>query len=188
MSLKYVHDTHSSDLVRDPLADGEVVYEGEFVTRNSAGELARLDPANDNLPDGIVVHHVGPLSDALVEHDEDYVAYEDLYKFEAANDDAPYYLPLSVGQRIQPQTIADMSLSEPTLSDGTEVGIVTIGSSGETRIVESGYTDSGTTYSEGGAGDFVLLGEIYQPLQYQRIEDNYDQRVPVRLTPKTFQP
>jgi len=186
MSLKYVFESDASQLRRDPLADGETVTEGEFVTRNRDGELARFDPANDTTPSGIIVHHVGSLSDALVEHDEDYVNYEDLYTFDAADGDAPYYLPLKVGQTIQPETVADTSLTEPSIGDGTEVGIVTIGSSGETRIVESGYSDGGTTYSESGAGDFVLLGEVYQEPQYKRLEDNYDQRVPVMLSQETF--
>lgn len=186
MSLKYVFESDESQLRRDPLASGESVTEGEFVYRNSDGELEQFDPANDTIPSGIVVHHVGKLSDALVEHDEDYVAYEDLYTFDGADGDAPYYLPLEVGQTIQPETIADTDLSEPSISDGTDVGIVTIGSSGETRIVESGYTDSGTTYSESGTGDFILLGEVYQEPQYKRLEDNYNQRVPVMLTQETF--
>jgi len=187
MSLKFVHNTAASQLRRDPLATGEDIYEGEFVTRTD-GELARFDPANDSLPDGIVVHHVGRLSDALVSHDEDYVSYSELYHYEAANDDRPYYLPLEAGQEIMPQTVKDTALTEPSISDGTVVGVVTIGSSGETRLVESGYTDSGTTYSESGAGDFIAIGEVYQEPQYKRIEDNYDQRLYVRLTPTEFQP
>lgn len=186
MSLKYVFESDASQLRRDPLASGETVTEGEFVYRDGNGELVQFDPATHSTPSGIIVHHVGSLSDALVEHDEDYVAYEDLYTFDAADGDAPYYLPLKVGQTIQPETVKDTSLTEPSIGDGTEVGIVTIGSSGETRIVESGYTDSGTTYSESGAGDFILLGEIYQEPQYKLLEDNYDQRVPVMLTQETF--
>lgn len=188
MSLKYIFKSDESELRRDPLATGETITEGEFVTRDSNGELAQFDPASDALPSGIVVHHTGPLSDALVEHDEDYVPYEDLYTFDAADGDAPYYLPLKAGQTIQPETIKDTSLTEPSIGDGTTVGIVTIGSSGETRIVEEGYSDSGTTYSETDTGDFVALGEVYQEPQYKRLEDNYDQRVPVMLTPEVFQP
>jgi hypothetical protein len=186
MSLKYVFQSDASQLRRDPLASGETITEGEFVYRDSNGELLQFDPAMHSVPSGIVVHHVGKLSDALVEHDEDYVAYENLYTFSGDEGDQPYYLPLEVGQSIQPETVADTSLTEPSIADGKDVGIVTIGSSGETRIVESGYTDGGTTYSESGAGDFILLGEIYQEPQYKRIEDNYDQRVPVMLTQETF--
>jgi len=187
MSLKYIFKQDESELRRDPLADGETITEGEFVTRNQSGEIARFDPANDTTPEGIIVHHVGRLSDALVEHDEDYVAYEDLYTFDAADGDQPYYLPLKTGQTIMPETIEDTSLTEPTISDGVTVGIVTIGSSGETRIVESGYTDNGTTYSEGGAGDFVALGEVFQRRAgTQILADDYDERVPVYLSPKTF--
>jgi hypothetical protein len=189
MSLKYIFKQDESELRQDPLASGETITEGEFVTRTSDGELARFDPANDALPSGIIVHHVGPLSDALVEHDEDYVAYEDLYTFDAADGDAPYYLPLKAGQTIMPETIKDTNLTEPSISDGTTVGIVTIGSSGETRIVESGYSDSGTTYSEAGTGDFVALGEVYQHRAGQQIiENDYDERIPVMLTPEVFQP
>jgi hypothetical protein len=198
MSLKYVFDQDESQLRRDPLADGETVTEGEFVYRNGSGELEQFDPANDALPSGIVVHHVGSLSDALVEHDEDYVPYEDLYTFDAADGDAPYYLPLKVGQTIQPETVTATTDAngntppEPSIGDGKTVGIIT-GPSGETRIVEEGYTydvdDDGTaeTYSESGDGDFVALGEIYQEPQYKRLEDNYDQRVPVYLSAETFQ-
>jgi len=52
----------------------------------------------------------------------------------------------------------------------------------ETRIVQSGYTDnSGTAYSETGAGDFVALGRVdHYPMEL-RISDGFDQRVPVRL-------
>lgn len=188
MSLKYVFESDAAQLRKDPLADGEDIYEGEFVTRNSDGELARFDPANDALPSGIVVHHVGRLSDALNLHDEDYSTYEELYHFEAANDDSVYYLPLEAGQSIMPPTIEDTDLTEPSVGDGTTVGIVNIGSSGKTRVVESGYSDGGTTYSEGGAGDFVALGTIYQEPQYKRLEDNYNQRIPVYLDTETFQP
>lgn len=186
MSLKYVFESDASQLRRDSLASGEVVTEGEFVYRNGSGELLQFDPSTHDVPSGILVHHVGRLSDALVEHDEDYVAYEDLYTFRGDDGDSPYYLPLTVGQTIQPETVADTNLTEPSIGDGTEVGIVTIGSSGETRIVESGYTDGGTTYSETGGGDFILLGEVYQEPQYKRLEDNYDQRVPVMLSQDTF--
>jgi len=197
MSLKYVFESDESQLRRDPLAAGESITEGEFVYRNNDGELEQFDPINNNIPSGIVVHHVGKLSDALVKHSEDYVAYEDLYTFNAANGDSPYYLPLEVGQTIQPETITSQidgngnTPPEPSISDGNEVGIL-IGPSGETRIVESGYSydvdNDGVaeTFSESGNGDFILLGEVYQEPQYKRIENNYNQRIPVMLSQGTF--
>jgi hypothetical protein len=90
MSLKYVFQSDASQLRRDPLASGETITEGEFVYRDSNGELLQFDPATHSVPSGIVIHHVGKLSDALVEHDEDYVAYEDLYTFSGADGDQPY--------------------------------------------------------------------------------------------------
>jgi hypothetical protein len=188
MSLKYIFESDASQLRRDPLASGQTITEGEFVYRKNDGHLRRFDPANDALPSGIIVHHVGRLSDALVEHDEDYVDYEDLYTFDAADDDKPYYLPLQQGQTIMPETVKDTNLTEPSISDGVTVGIVTIGTSGETRLVESGYTDGGTPYSETGSGDFVALGTVYQEPQHKLLEDDYDQRIPVMLDAETFQP
>jgi len=197
MSLKYVFESDASQLRRDPLAAGVTVTEGEFVYRDGNGELVQFDPATHSTPSGIVVHHVGSLSDALVEHNEDYVAYEDLYTFDAVDGDAPYYLPLKVGQTIQPETVTATTDAngntppEPAIGDGTNVGIIT-GPSGETRIVEEGYTydvdNDGVaeTFSESGVGDFILLGEVYQEPQYKRLEDNYDQRVPVMLSQDTF--
>jgi len=179
MSLKYIFKQDESELRQDPLASGETVTEGEFVTRNGDGELARFDPANDALPSGIVVHHVGPLSDALVEHDEDYVPYADLYTFKAADGDAPYYLPLKAGQTIMPESIKDTNLQEPSLSDGTTVAITADGNSGETRLVESGHPTTNT----------IDIGEVYQHRAGQQIKENdYDERIPVMLTPEEFQP
>lgn len=192
MSLKYVFKSDESDLAKDPLASGEVITEGEFVIRTSAGEIRQFDPANDALPDGIIVHHVGPLSDVLVEHDEDYVSYEELYTFRGDDGDSAYYLPLTANQKIMPETVADTSLPEPSISDGVTVGIVTIGSSGETRIVEEGYEydvdGDGTAevFSESGAGDFVPIGNVSHEPQYKLLENNYDQRVSVHLDQTTF--
>jgi len=186
MSLKYVYQSDRSELQWDPLAAGEVINEGEFVTRNSDGELEQFDPANDALPHGIIVHN--PRGDAIVEHDEDYVQYDDLWTYRGNDGDNAYYLPLTAGDQIMPETLADTSMTEPSVGDGTVVGIVTAGSSGETRVVESGYTDSGTTYSETGSGDFVALGRVYQEPQHKILEDNYDQRIPVQLDTDIFQP
>ena len=185
MSLKYVYQSSRSELQRDPLADGETFYEGEFVTRNSEGELARFDLANDSLPDGIVVHNPG--GDSIVEHDEDYVDYEDLWQYDGADGDRAYYLPLGPGVQIMPETLSDTSMTEPAIGDGTVVGVVTAGASGKTEIVEEGYTDSGTTYNESN-NNFVALGRIYQEPQSLRIEDAYGQRVPVQLDQTHFQP
>jgi hypothetical protein len=176
MSLKYVFKQDESELRRDPLATGETVTEGEFVVRNSSGELARFDAASDTIPDGIIVHHEGRLSDALVAHDEDYVSYGNLYTFDAADGDNPYYLPLKSGQTIMPETVKDTNLTEPVISDGTTVAITTDGSSGETRLVESGHATTNT----------VDIGEVYLEPQHKLLENNYDQRIPVYLSPRTF--
>ena len=176
MSLKYVFKQDESELRRDPLATGETITEGEFVVRNSDGELARFDAASDTIPEGIIVHHEGRLSDALVAHDEDYVSYSNLYTFKASDGDKPYYLPLKVGQTIMPETIKDTNLNEPSLKDGTTVGITTDGNSGETRLVESGHATA----------NIVDIGEVYLEPQHKLLEDNYDQRIPVYLSPKTF--
>lgn len=197
MSLKYVFQSARSELQRDPLAAGEVIREGEFVTRNSSGELEQFDPANDSLPNGIIVHDAG--GDSIAEHDEDYTTYEELWTYRGDDGDRAYYLPLTQGTQIMPQTVTDQTDAngntppEPVVGDGTVVGVI-IGPSGETRVVEQGYTydvdGDGTaeTFSETGDGDFVALGRIYQEPQHKRMEDNYDQRIPVQLDADIFQP
>lgn len=197
MSLKYVYQSDRSELQRDPLAAGEVIKEGEFVTRTDSGELTQFDPANDSLPHGIVVHN--PRGDSINKHDEDYVAYEDLWTYRGDEGDRAYFMPLTAGDQIMPQTVTDQQDAngnvppEPTIGDGTTVGII-VGPSGETRVVEEGYTydanDDGTaeTFSESGSGDFVALGRVYQEPQHKILENNYDQRIPVQLDADIFQP
>lgn len=183
MALLYVDEVEAS-LNRADVASGETIYEGEFVVQNSDGDLARFDPANDDLPHGIVVHN--PRGDSIVEHDEDYVAYEDLWKYNGDDGDRAYYQPLASVDQIIPRTLADNGTDpEPTIGEGDVVGVVTI--NGETEIVEAGYTDdAGTKYGDGGAGDFVALGRIdKEPLEL-KLGDAYHIRVPVRLDADIF--
>ena len=183
MSLLYVDEADAS-LNRKPVAAGETIYEGEFAVENGDGELERFDPANDALPHYILVHNPG--GDSIVEHDEDYVSYSDLWKYVGDEGDTAYVQPLASVDNIIPRTLSDNGTDPaPTLSEGSVVGVVTI--NGETEIVESGYTDNGgTTYSESGTGDFVAIGRIDQQPQQLRLSDGYDIRVPVRLDADIF--
>jgi len=182
MSLLYVDEAQAS-LNRKPVASGETIYEGEFAVEVD-GELARFDPANDDLPQYIVVHHAG--GDSIVEHDEDYVDYADLWEYNGDDGDRAYVQPLAAVDNIMPRTLSDNGTDpQPDVSEGNIVGIVTI--NGETEVVESGYTDNGgTTYSESGTGDFVAVGRIDQKPQQVRISDAYHIRVPVRLDADVF--
>jgi hypothetical protein len=181
MALLYV-DEHNASLNRGTVTTGETLSEGEFIVDNEDGTHRRFDPANDALPHGIIVHHAG--GDAIQEHDEDYVAYDDLWQYEAGENF--YYQPLTSVDQIHPRTLSDNGTDPaPSLGDGTVLGVVTI--NGETEVVESGYTDNGgTEYSEGGTGDFVAIGRQDKHPQDLRIESAYDQRVPIRLDADLF--
>jgi hypothetical protein len=184
MALLYV-DEVSASLNTGTVTSGETLHEGEFVVQNSDGTFARFDPANDSLPVGIIVHNDGSLSDALVEHDEDYVAYSDLRTYDAG--ETFYYQPLTSVNQIMPETLSDNGTDPaPSISEGNVVGIVTINT--QTEIVEAGYTDDSTTqYGDGGSGDFVAIGRIDKEPQNLRLEDAFHQRVPVRLDADLYQ-
>jgi len=185
MALLYVNETDAS-LDYAPIASGQTIREGEFVVQNSNGELEQFDPANDALPHGILVHYAE--GDSIVEHDEDYVAYDDLWTYNGDDGDKAYYQPLASVNSIMPRSIEEQTSpasSEPSFGDGKVIGIVNLGS-GETRVVPSGYTYDGTTYSESGAGDFVAIGRMNKYPQELRIQSSYDQRIPVRLDADAF--
>lgn len=184
MALLYVDETEAS-LDWSEVGTGETIVEGEFIVDQDDGTVAQFDPANDSLPDGIVVHN--PEGDAIAEHDEDYFAnYDDLWTY--TEGDNLYYQPLASVDTIRPRSIDEQTSpasSAPDFTGKPVIGIVTLGS-GETRIVPSGYTYDGTTYSEAGAGDFVALGRLDQYPTELRISDGYDQRIPVRLDASEF--
>lgn len=187
MALLYIDETQAS-LNRAEVKSGKVVHEGEFIVQNGDGTVEAFDPANDTLPHGIVVHHPG--GDSIVKHDEDYVNYEDLWKYKGDEDDRLYYQPLAAVNDIMPRIIDKQTSpdsSEPTITEGTVMGIVNLGS-GQTRVVPSGYTYDGTTYSESGAGDFVAIGRVDKKPQQLRIDTAYGLRVPIRLDADEFNP
>jgi hypothetical protein len=181
MALLYV-DEHNASLNWGEVTTAQTLTEGEFVVDEGDGTFSRFDPTNDDLPTGIIVHHPG--GDAISAHDEDYSAYEDLWKY--AEGENFYYQPLAAVDQIRPRTLSDNSTDPaPSISEGVTVGIVNI--NGKTEIVESGYTDdSGTIYSESETGDFVAIGRVDKYPQELRIGDAFDQRVPVRLDADIF--
>lgn len=181
MALLYV-DEHSASLNYGEVTSGQTLEEGEFIVDEGDGTFSRFDPANDALPHGIIVHY--PEGDAIAAHDEDYMAYEDLWKYDAGENF--YYQPLASVDEIRPRTLSDNGTDPaPTIGEGKLMGVVNI--NGKTEIVESGYTDDGgTTYSESGTGDFVAIGRVDQYPQDLRIQSAFDQRVPVRLDADTY--
>lgn len=197
MALQYVFDTDAPK-VRKPLAAGEVITEGEFIIHTDAGEIRQFDPSSDPLPHGILVHD--PAGDSIVDHDEDYVAYDELWTYRGDEDDTAYFTPLEAVDMIIPETItsgADANGNtppEPSLGDGVTVGIISDPDTGQTRVVESGFTfdvdNDGTaeTFSESGAGDFVAIGRMSHRHYQDLLGDNYDQRISVRLDSDLFTP
>jgi len=183
MALLYVDETTSLDW--GEVGTGETIVEGEFIVEQSDGTIAQFDPANDALPHGIVVHDAE--GDSIAEHDEDYFAnYDDLWTYNEG--DNLHYAPLSAVDTIRPRSIdaqTSPASTEPDFTGKPVIGIVTLGG-GETRVVPSGYTYDGTTYSESGAGDFVAIGRLDQYPTELRISDSYDQRIPIRLDADTF--
>ncbi len=181
MSLKYIDEADAS-LNSAPVGEGETLYEGEFVTINGNGALERVDPASDTLPQGIIVHDPGG---AIVEHDEDYVPYEDLWKYTGDERRNPRYQPLAPVDNVIPELLSDNGTDPaPQLTEGTVMGIVTINT--QTEVVPAGYTDNaGTQYGNGGAGDFIAIGRIDQKPQQARF-DEYGYRVPIRLDADLF--
>jgi len=192
MALLYV-DEHTASLNRGEVAAGETITEGDLVVSDGSGTFRRADASSDELPQGIVVHD--PEGDSIVEHDEEYVAYDDLWTYQEG--DRFYWQPLSAVDQVKPRTVPDTTdangtqLPEPSLSTEVTLGYLNA-PSGETRIVESGYTydadNDGTadTFSESGSGDFVALGRLDKYPQELRIESAYDQRVPTRLDADVF--
>lgn len=174
MALLYVDEDSAS--LNTGEAD-ETLYEGEFVIDNEDGTFSRFDPADDDLPHGIIVHH--PAGDAIQDNEYDFVDYDEMWKYE--EEETFYYQPLASVDQIRPLTLSDNDTDpEPSISQGELVGIVTIND--RTEIVESGYTDDGDTeYSEDGSGDFVAIGRVDKYPQNLRIESAFSQRVPVRL-------
>ena len=184
MALQYVFDTVGAVLRERTVAAGESISEGEFVTLAGDGEVAQFDPANDSVPWGIVVHN--PRGDAIVEHDEDYVAYEDLWTYEAGDD--LYVAPLREHDVVLPEAIeaqTSPASTEPTFNQDDVVGIVNLGS-GETRIVPDGYTYDTVEYSESGGGDFIPLGRVDHKPTGTRIQEIYGKRVGVRMDADVF--
>lgn len=184
MALQYVFDNVGNILRERTVAAGETISEGEFVTLVGNGEVAQFDPANDDVPFGIVVHN--PRGDAIVEHDEDYVAYEDLWTYEAGDD--LYVAPLREVDTILPEVIEAQdspASSVPDFDQDEEVGIVILGS-GETRIVPEGYTYDGTEYSSSGAGAYVPLGRVDHVPTGTRIQETYGKRIHTRLDNDVF--
>jgi hypothetical protein len=182
MALLYV-DEHAASLNYGEVTSGETLHEGEFIVDNGDGTFARFDPANDEIPDGIIVHDPG--GDAIAEHDEDYFAdYEDLWSYEAG--EHFYWQPLASVDQIRPKALSDNGTDPaPTFDVGEIIGIVTINT--ETEVVPSGYTDdAGTTYSEGGAGDFKAIGRMDKYPQELRIQSSFGQRIPTRLDASEF--
>jgi hypothetical protein len=127
-----------------------------------------------------------PGGDSISKHDEDYQAYDTLWTYDGSEGDRLYYQPLASVDQIRPRTIEDNGTDPaPSLTEGAVLGIVNL--NGETRLVESGYTDNGgTTYSESGTGDFVAIGRLDKYPQELRIQGAFDQRVPTRLDADTF--
>jgi len=180
MSLQYIDEADAS-LNRGTVASGETIHEGELVVADDGEDgnvYRRADPSAGETPIGIVVHDSG--GDSIVEHDEDYVDYDDLWKYEAGEDF--YYQPLASVDNIMPPSMTDNGTDPaPSFLEGSIVGYVTI--NGETEIVEEGYTDdAGDTYNDdGGAGDWVALGRVDQRPQETRIGSSFGIRVPTRL-------
>lgn len=186
MALLYV-DEHSASLNHSPVESSSTIVEGEFIIENTDGDVEPFDPANDALPHGIVVHD--PRGDSIAQHDEDYFSnYDNLWTYDGSSGHSLYWHPLASVDQIRPRSIDEQtspSSSEPTFGKGDLVGVVNLGS-GETRIVPSGFTYDGTTYSEAGGGDFVAIGRVDKYKQEFRIGTTYDERVPVRLDADTF--
>lgn len=184
MALLYIDEADAS-LNRADVASGETIYEGEFIELDSSGDATRFDPANDDLPHGIVVHHPG--GDSIVEHDEDYVNYSDLWKYNGNDGDRLYYQPLASVDNVMPRTLTDNGTDPaPTVDEGTIMGIVTINT--QTEIVEQGYTDdSSTTYNESN-NNFVALGRVDKQPTELKLGDAFNLRVPIRLDTDVFQP
>lgn len=183
MALLYIDEADAS-LNRAEVASGETINEGELVVPADGVGFRRADPSAGELPTGIVVHD--PEGDSIVEHDEDYVDYSDLWVYEEG--EHFYYQPLAAVDNIMPRTLTDNGTDPaPSISSDAVVGYVTI--NGETELVESGYTDnSGTTYSESDAGDFVAIGRVDQYPTELRLSEGFGIRLPTRLDADVFAP
>jgi hypothetical protein len=187
MALLYV-DEHSASLNRSQVTSGETLHEGEFVVDDGDNTVARFDETSDDLPHGIIVHHAGELSDALVEHDEDYEQnYDDLWKYDGDNDEYVYWQPLAAVDQIKPRSIDEQttpSSSAPDFSEGDTVVVVNLGS-GQTRVVPDSYSYDSSTYTESN-NNAIAIGRVDKHKQEFRIGDTYDERIPVRLDADIF--
>lgn len=149
------------------------------------GGVRPLDVANDSAPVHYAVAHWRE-ADWNLEFRTDYTSYSALYTYKpAANksdedwDDRVPLQPLMDKDVFRFQTIEDTSATAPSIEENDEVGFIDLGNG--PRLVQSGYTNGGTTYSSSGAGNFVSVGVADELAPYKSIETNYGELVPVRM-------
>jgi hypothetical protein len=179
MALKYVSENSVS---LDAAEADESLRFGDFVAHAGSGDnhpkIRQFDPSSDDFPIGIVVRYeTGP---AITENMYTFSDYDDLFAYESG-DYPVYFAPLSALSQIAPETPSDTSVAEPDISAGETVGIVDLGDG--PCIVEDGYTNGGTTYSEQGGGDFVPLGRVTHDSRFRDLvsANQYGQQYPVRI-------
>ncbi len=179
MALIYVEE-HEKSLDSEP-ANG-TINEGDLVVREVGGGAHVVDPSADSDVDCIVPHLAN--ADNIAEHEYDYRSGLDSFTFDGDGTvSGSDRVPLAVKEENavwRPSTIPDDGTNPaPSIERNTTVGVVDLGSG--VGIVEAGYTDDGgTQYGDGGAGDFIELGEA--EVDENETVSDFDERVRVRIS------
>lgn len=163
----------------------ETIQVGEPAIRIDGGGVRPLDVANDSDVEYVVGY--ARTGDHVERYETDYTSYGDLYTYEPASNKADedwddlveHLIPVVDKDVVRHLSIEDETEPEPTFENNNTVGFVDFGNG--PRLVPAGYTDSGgTQYGDGGAGDFVTVGEVDVQSPFKTIRGGYGEYIPVR--------
>lgn len=132
---------YKSGLAAEDIEFGSAVhYDGEqmhLLDATASHDFAGVAVA-DRTEDELIDHPLSDAADEIVSSDDRVASGGDADK-----------------DRIKLKTISDDTLTAPSISAGDVVGVAGVE---DGRIVEEGYSDSGTTYGSGSTGDFYRIG------------------------------
>jgi len=168
----------------------EEIQGGEPAVRLAGdGGVRPLDVTSDAEVHYAVAHFRE--ADWNLRYETDYVSYPNLYTYKPESaktgdqadedwDDRVPLQPLVDKDVFRFQTIEDDTEPAPSIDENDTVGFVDLGNG--PRLVEAGYTDSGSTqYGDGGTGDFVAVGRADELEAHASIASDHGELVPVRV-------
>jgi hypothetical protein len=161
---------------------------GEPAVRLSGGGVDPLDPSSDTEVNYVVGYDRE--GDHNERYDTDYSSYTELYTYKPSgnksdedwDDRVTALIPLTDKDVVRFISVQDTGETEPTFGENNKVGFVDLGNG--PRLVESGYSTGGTTYSESDAGDFVAVGYVDELPTHKTQRTGYGKLIPVRIDPE----